>query len=51
MKHDANNKIQEKHKNKNSIYEYQTNLNVLFEKIKMKILNLLSQSKTTKQSN
>lgn len=49
MKHDANNKIQEKHKNKNNKYEYQTNLNVLFGKIKMEIPNLLSPSK--KQQN
>ena len=41
MKHDANNKIEEKHKNKNNKYEYQTNLNVLFGKIKMEIPNLL----------
>ena len=42
MKHDANNKIEEKHKNKNNKYEYQTNLNVLFGKIKMEIPNLLT---------
>ena len=40
MKHDANNKIEEKHKNKNNKYEYQTNFNVLFGKIKMEISNL-----------
>lgn len=42
MKHDAKNKIEEKHKNKNNKYEYQTNLNVLFGKIKMEIPNLLT---------
>ena len=45
MKHDANNKIEEKHKNKNNKYDYQTNLNVLFGKIKMEILNLLTSNK------
>ena len=40
MKHDTNNKIEEKHKNKNNKYEYQTKLNVLFGKIKMEIPNL-----------
>ena len=45
MKHDANNKIEEKHKNKNNKYKYQTNMNVLFGKIKMEIPNLLTPNK------
>lgn len=51
MKHDANNKIEEKDKNKNNKYEYQTNLNVLFGKIKMEILNFPTpnQEKQEKQ--
>ena len=42
MKLDADQKIQEKHENKNLKYEYKTNLNVLFGLIKLDMPDLLS---------
>lgn len=43
MKLDADEKIQEKHKNKKLKHEYQTNLNVLYDLIKLDMLDLLSK--------
>ncbi|WP_305554481.1 hypothetical protein [Methanobrevibacter sp. V74] len=42
MKLDADQKIQEKHKDKNLKHKYKTNLNILFKLIKLDIPDLLS---------
>ena len=42
MKLDADQKIQEKHKDKNLKHEYKTNINVLFGLIKLDMPDLLS---------
>ena len=42
MKLDADQKVEEKHKDKNLKHEYKTNLNVLFGLIKLDIPDLLS---------
>ena len=44
MKLDADQKIQEKHKNKKLKHEYKTNLNVLFGLIKLDMPDLLSDN-------
>lgn len=49
MKLDADQKIQEKHKNKNLKHEYQTNLNVLYGLIKLDMPDLLSNNPKERQ--
>ena len=49
MKLDADQKIQEKHKNKNLKHEYQANLNVLYGLIKLDMPDLLSQNPKERQ--
>ena len=50
MKLDADQKIQEKHKDKNLKHEYKTNLNVLFKLIKLDIPDLLSNDPKEKKT-
>ena len=50
MKLDAEQKIQEKHKDKNLKHEYKTNLNVLFKLIKLDIPDLLSNDPKEKKT-
>ena len=49
MKLDADQRIQEKHKNKNLKHEYQANLNVLYGLIKLDMPDLLSQNPKERQ--
>ena len=49
MKLGANQRIQEKHKNKNLKHEYQANLNVLYGLIKLDMPDLLSKNQKERQ--
>ncbi len=49
MKLDADQKVQEKHKNKKLKHEYKVNLNVLFGLIKLDMPDLLSDNPQEKK--
>ena len=49
MKLDADQRIQQKHKNKNLKHEYQANLNVLYGLIKLDIPDVLSKNPKERQ--